>query len=189
MCARSLIGLLSACLLAACGSHTSVDLSAFVGLYQVDAHTLNPSGCDVEGDPVAGSQSLFVIFPASALNTGVLAEADDCTDPADCRSLASSLAARPMSAANFAADFSQVTADGQGMAGTTFGLETSGTIAHVVDNALRKNGNTVRIEMRTYVLPCQMSGGKCDKTATVAAAASAPCSELRIVAGTFLERL
>ena len=188
MDARSIARLLTLCLLAGCGSTKSVDLSPFVGLYQLDTHTLNPSGCEVEGSPVAGSQSLAVVFPLSSLNVGVIARAEDCADPADCRTLATSTMPGPMSAANFAAYFSQVTADGQGLTGTSFGLDGDG-IAYVTDNTLQRTGNAVRIEMRTHVLPCQMSGSKCDKTATIAAAPGAPCSELRIAAGTFLERL
>ena len=81
-----------------------------------------------------------------------------------------------------------VSADKQSMSGTSY-AQDSNLVAYVTDNVLTKNGQSIHVEMRTHVFPCQTSGGKCDKAAGLAAAASEPCEELRIVDATFAASL
>ena len=182
--------LLAACLCAGCETKSSIDFSPFHGLYRIDSDTLNPNACDAEGAAVAGSKPLLVIFSLLTLEYGNLALADSCTDPVACRARAANPVASIGTAADFGATFSRITSDGQGLTGTSFSLDiTTGLYAQVGDNLLVRSGGGIRIETRNHELPCQTSGGKCDQTATIAAAASAPCTDFRVVNATFQEPL
>jgi hypothetical protein len=182
--------LLATCLCTGCESKASVDFSPFHGLYQIDSDTLNSGTCDTEGAAVAGSKPLLVIFSLLTLQYGNLALADSCTDPVACRARAANPVPSIGTAADFGATFSRITSDGQGLTGTSLSLDiATGLDAQVYDNVLVRSGGSIRIESRTHELPCQTSGGKCDQTATIAAAASAPCTEFRVVVATFQKPL
>ena len=179
----------AAALLAGCDHGSSVDFSPFEGLYQIDSHTSNTNACDAEGPAVAGSDPMLVIFAYFAANVGDFAEADSCSDAAACRQRAANPVPTVVSAAYFDANFTSPTADGRGLTGASFSQDPSGTSAEVTQNLLTKTGNAIRIEKRRYQVPCQMRDGACDRAATIAAASSAPCTELRMVTASFLERL
>lgn len=177
------------CWLAGCHGGSSVDFSPFEGLYRLDSYTLNANGCDAEGPAVSGADPMLVVFSFFAANVGSFAEADSCADAAACRQRAAHPVPSVAAAGCFGAHFTAVTADGQGLAGTSFSQDLDGTIAQVINHALRKSANGIHIASRIYELPCQTRDGKCDQSATVAVTATAPCHELRAVTATFLERL
>lgn len=170
---------------AACGSKRSNDFSAFHGIYTVDAQTWNRTGCDAEGGAVTGGATLMVLYTASYNDC---AEVRPCGDIAGCRDQAATEGPTPMGSSDFAAEFDRITTDGQGLMGTSPEVVSDQT-AHVTENLLTKNGDHVRIEMRTHVLTCVVRGTKCDATATVAAAATVPCSQLRVASATFVQGL
>jgi len=178
--------LLSALLWAGCASKSSVDFSAFHGVYLAGSHTWNPTSCDSEGSAVSGADALMVLYSSAYRNCAV---ACACVDLADCRDQAATDGARPMTSSDFAADFQQISADRRQLTGTSFGVERDTLVAHVTENVLAKSGESIRIEMRSHVVPCQTHEGECDRPATIAIAAGAPCSEFRVVNATFAEPL
>ena len=186
---RTNVMFLTVCAVLGCGSKQAADFSRFHGIYRIDSHTFNASACDAEGNAVSGSDPLLVLFSMFAMNVGNFAVAESCSDVAACRGRAKNPVPMVMTAADFDASFSTVASDGQGLTGTSFGLETSGQVAHVDENVLVRTDEEIRIEMRQYVLSCEINGGKCDENATIAAASSTPCKALRVVVATFQEGL
>ncbi len=171
---------------AACGGQSSVDFSAFHGIYGVSAHTRNQAACDVEGDAVAGGDAFMVLYTSRYQKRAMVRS---CSDFTVCREQAASDGAMVLTTAAFAPEFDRISADQQGLTGTSFGLEYGTQTAHVSQNVLSKTGQDIRIEMRNHVLACVTKGSDCDEAATIAAAASTPCLELRVVGATFAQGL
>ncbi|HJX53121.1 MAG TPA: hypothetical protein VJ801_10180 [Polyangia bacterium] len=160
------------------------DFSPYAGIYQVISDTLNENGCAAEGGTAWNAISILVLFPTSRFDHGNELAAIDCASASDCRARATSLG--PL-AGSFFADFTQAEAN-QSLTGTSFGTDSS-NVAHVANNVLVKTGDQIRIEQREYLVPCTMTGGRCDRPAAINAAASAPCAHLRVISAIFQESL
>ena len=160
------------------------DFSPYAGIYQVISDTMNENGCAADGGTAWNAISMLVLFPTSRFGNGDELAVIDCASASGCRATSTSQGIIP---AAFSADFSRVEAD-QSLTGTSFGTD-SANVAHVANSVLVKTGDQIRIEQREYLVPCTMTGGKCDRQAAVNAAASAPCANLRVVSANFQESL
>ena len=160
------------------------DFSPYAGIYQVISDTINENGCAADGGTAWNAISMLVLFPTSRFGNGDELAVIDCASASGCRATSTSQGIIP---AAFSADFSRVEAD-QSLTGTSFGTD-SANVAHVANNVLVKTSDQIRIEQREYLVPCTMTGGKCDRQAAVNAAASAPCANLRVVSANFQESL
>lgn len=160
------------------------DFSPYAGIYQAISDTLNENGCAAEGGTAWNAISMVVLFPTSRFGNGNELAAIDCASASGCRATSTSQGPIP---SIFSADFSRVEAD-QSLTGTSFGTD-SANVAHVANSVLVKTGDQIRIEQREYLVPCTMTGGRCDRQVAINAAASAPCANLRVVSATFQESL
>jgi hypothetical protein len=174
---------------AACGTKSSTDFSDFHGIYRIDSYTWNQASCDAEGDAVSGARPYMVIFTVRFPGLDPDAEADSCSDPATCQDRAVNQPVMAMGSKDFTADFQQISADHTSLLGHSIMTDFDGSMAAVADNLLVRIGSGIRLEMRSREeLPCVKSAGKCDPTATIAAAAAVPCTELRVVTATFEQK-
>jgi hypothetical protein len=180
---------LAALLIMGCGSGKSADFSPFQGIYQVDSHTLNPSACESEGSPVAGSPPLLVIF------TRVFgATALSCDDATNCREIGTMQGPILISPNDLWAHFVQVTPDGLwGSEITTCCPSTSGQSqcqeARGRDNRLVKDGSKIRLEIRAMVPSKAVSQfADCSSQPTDRALAGT-CAALEVVNASFYQAL
>lgn len=179
------IGAPIALLLAAAGCGGSGEVTALEGIYQLTSWTHNPDGCDQEGPPAPEQETFshFYVKVEDALGYGYVG-ITLCEDIATCRTAASSSDGMDVIFA-FSHD------DDEGGWHTRSSVLTVGDTCEgdVHDRLLIGEPEvSVRIEEETrWVSGIPVGEDGCDEGAIDEQADAAPCEELTVIQGVYVE--
>ncbi len=174
----------------ACTGDPFGDQAASVeGIYRVDSHTRNETGCSPGGAAVEDAQTLAVAKRGDVFGIETL-QILSCADVADCRVKASPAFEGPISFS-----FMLTGVDGDALTGfeATSGFTTAGSTCEMPELSnltLVMDGDALQLEKRTQIGADYMSAnGACTTDQGRASAEAAPCSELETLTATRLEDL
>jgi hypothetical protein len=181
---------------ASCGGADGDGLSqataqSFLGLYQLDTATENPTACDVEGPSALDTvtQRQFALVDLQVLTISGL-QLLSCTDDADCGSKITRLRSGTGFAAEYSWYFSEERGtDHVGGGRADSGFETGGlcTMRSFTDVSMTRQGEMVRVEAReTLLADIPPEDGFCiaDFGKERSEASGRPCSSLQVWTGT-----
>lgn len=176
-------------LASACGGGDDGGDTALAGIYELDAWTHNPDGCDLEG-PAAPEQDQYsyVLVKHYSFLGEDFVSALTCADFAECRTKADD--DDTIYVERFAFDGG---GDADGWTGRSFFLSVGDTCEGPVFEHVMTGGpeDWLRIEEETRTVsgvPLDDTGD-CDEEAAYSQAETVPCEELTVVSATFVEAI
>jgi hypothetical protein len=159
------------------------------GIYRVDSHTRNETGCSPGGAAVEDTETFAFAKRYELLGIKVL-DVISCSDIDDCRTRSEDGASGPLSFG-----FALTAVDGDTLTSVEVGsgFSTGGSTCEMPELAkltLVMTDDTLQVERRTQIGADYMSAnGACTTDQGRASAEAAPCSELETLTGTRLEDL
>lgn len=184
-CGESLLGI--------CDEPSTAALEAVSGIYQATSYTQNESSCDMEGPSLLADlrDPFFVVTTRSELGreVGLLVT---CADAAECRSksamVESGVSGQLLQSLSCAGSDSSITGETETAGQSGIG-EACG--AKITSSTLLRNGNSIRLENRIQHGESYEPDGEgfCDLRTGINSAKDAPCTELVVLTGDFVEAL
>lgn len=176
---------------------STADSARFAGIYQKTTYAANKTGCDAASASTLDTrgEDYFLITDEDGFGTHVAALVS-CSNVSDCQSKRAMILANGFFAANYSFTLSSATnattlAGGEATTGLPEGTSCTGRTFSTFSLVLNAD-HSVRLEARTKNLADKPQHERfCEVEVSEAEheAASLPCSELRILQGTFVQAM